>query len=78
MKHIHTNFEVYKPKIVVIKHISDNRKRKGQIITHHHIDILKLEYVDVIVYDFLLTTRGTLDSRTTKIVKRAIAQEVVT
>jgi hypothetical protein len=53
------------------------RKRKGQNINHHCIEILKLEDVDILVYDFHLTKRGTLCSRTIKIIKRLLAQEIV-
>jgi hypothetical protein len=53
---------VYKPKMVVEKHVNRKRKRKGQNTTHHHIDLLKLDEFGILVYDFNLTKRGTLHS----------------
>jgi hypothetical protein len=42
----------------------------------HRTDLLKLEDVDILVYDFNLTKRGTLHSRTTNIIKRLLPQEI--
>jgi hypothetical protein len=67
---------VYKPEMVVEKHVNRKRKRKGQNTTRHHIDLLKLDDVDILVYDFNLTKRGTLRSKTTKIIKRLLPQEI--
>jgi hypothetical protein len=50
--------DVYKPEMVVEKHINRRRKRKGQNTTRHRIDLLKLDDVDILVYDFNLTKRG--------------------
>ena len=43
---------VYKPEMVVEKRVCKKRKRKGQNANHHRIDILNLEDVDILVYDF--------------------------
>ena len=51
---------VYKVEMVVEKMVCRERKRKGQKINRHRIDILKLEEVDILVYDFKLTKKDTL------------------
>jgi hypothetical protein len=48
---------VYKPEMVVEKHANRKRKRKGQNTTLHHTDLLKLDDVCILVYDFNLTKR---------------------
>jgi hypothetical protein len=63
--------------MVVEKHISRKRKRNCQIINCRHIDILKLEDVDMFVYDFHLTKGDTLYSRTIEIIKRLLGQETI-
>ena len=60
---------VYKPEMVVEKNVCKKRKRKGQNVSHRRIQILNLEDVDILVYDFQLTKKGTLHSKTTKISK---------
>jgi hypothetical protein len=67
---------VYKPNMVVEKQVYRKRKRKGQNTTHHRTDLLKLNDVDILVYDFDLTKRGTLHSKTTEIIKRFLQQEI--
>jgi hypothetical protein len=57
--------------------LEKKRKRKGQNINHHRTDLLKLEDVDILVYDFHLTKRGTLHSMTKNIIKRLLPQEIV-
>jgi len=64
---------VYKPEMVVQKKVSKKRKRKGQNINRRRIDILKLDDVDILFYDFQLTMRGTLRSKTIDIIKRLLA-----
>jgi hypothetical protein len=68
---------VYKPKMVVEKHISRREKEMGQNIIRRWTDLLKLEDVDILVYDFNLTKRETLHSKTTKIIKRLLPQEII-
>jgi hypothetical protein len=51
---------VYKSDMVVEKHVNRKRKRKGQNTTRHHTDLLKLDDVDILLYDFNLKKRGTL------------------
>ncbi len=51
---------VYKPEMVVDKKNGRKRKRKGTNINRHHTDILKLEDVEILVYDFNLTRREEL------------------
>jgi hypothetical protein len=67
---------VYKPEMVVEKHVNKKRKRKGQNTTRCHTNLLKLDDVDILVYDFNLTKRGTLRSKTTEIIKRFLPQEI--
>jgi hypothetical protein len=61
----HSFNSVYKPEMVVDKNVNRKRKRKGQNTTHRRTDLLKLDDVDILVYDFNLTKRGTLRSKTT-------------
>jgi hypothetical protein len=67
---------VYKLEMVVEKHVNRKRKRKGQNTTRRRTDLLKLYDVDILVYDFNLTKRGTLRSKTTYIIKRLLPQEI--
>jgi hypothetical protein len=67
---------VYKPEMVVEKHVNRKRKEKGQNATQRRTDLLKLDDVDILVYDFNLTNRGTLRSKTTDIIKRLLPQEI--
>ena len=46
---------VYKREMVVEKRVWKKRKRKGQNVNHHRIDILNFEDVGILVYDFQLT-----------------------
>ena len=46
-------------------------------INRRRIDILKLEEVDIIVYDFKLTKKDTLRSKTIEIIKRLLPQPEV-
>ena len=73
----HTFDGVYKPEMVVEKKVCKKKKRKGQNVNHHRIDILNLEHVDILVYDFQLKNKGTLRSKTTNIIKILFAQEIV-
>ena len=43
---------VYKLEMVVEKKVCKKRKRKGQNVNHHRIEILNLEDVDILVSDF--------------------------
>jgi hypothetical protein len=67
---------VYKPDMLIEKHVNRKRKRKGQNTTCHRTDLLKLDDVDILVYDFNLTKRGTLRSKTIDIIKRLLSQEI--
>jgi hypothetical protein len=67
---------VYKPEMVVEKHVNRKRKRKGQNTTRRRTNLLKLDDVDILVYDFNLTKRGTIHSKTTNIIKRLLPQEI--
>ena len=46
---------VYKLEMVVEKHVNRKRKRKGQNTTCRCNDLLKLDDVDILVYEFNLT-----------------------
>ena len=50
------------------------RERKGTNINHHCIDLLKLEDVDILFYDFNLTERGALCFKTIEILKRLLPE----
>ena len=67
---------VYNPEMVVEKHVNRKRRRKGQNTTRRRTDLLKLDDVDILVYDFNLTKRGTLRSKTTDVIKRLLSQEI--
>ena len=54
---------VYKPEKVVEKMVCKRIKRKGQNVNHRRIDILNVEDVDILVYDFQMTKKGTLYSK---------------
>ena len=56
---------VYKQETVVEKHVNRRTKIKGQNTTHRLTDLLKLDDVGILVYDFNLKNRGTLRSKTT-------------
>ena len=58
------------------KHVNRKRKIKGQNKMHDRTNLLKLEDVDILIYDFNLTKRGTLHSKTTEIIKRLLSQEI--
>jgi hypothetical protein len=45
----------YKSEMVVEKYVNIKRKIKGQNTTRRHTDLLKLDDVDILVYDFNLT-----------------------
>ena len=62
--------------MVVEKHVNRKRKIKGQNTTRRRTDLLKLDDVDILIYDFNLTKRGTLRSKTTEIIKRLLSQEI--
>jgi hypothetical protein len=70
--------DVYKPDMVIEKHVNRKRKIKGQNTTPtcRRTDLLKLDDVDILVYDFNLTNRGTLCSKTMYIIKRLLPQEI--
>jgi hypothetical protein len=73
---IHPFNGVYKPEMVVDKHVNRKRKIKGQNTTRRHTDLLQLDDVDILVYDFNLTMRGTLHSKTIEIINRLLPQEI--
>ena len=77
MPQIHSFNGVYKPEMAVDKNNGGKRKRKGTNINRHRIDILKLEDVDILVYDFNLTKRGTLHFKTIEILKRLLPEGIV-
>ena len=62
--------------MVVEKHVNIKRKRKVQNTTRCRTDLLKLDDVDILFYDFNLTKRGTLRFKTTNIIKRFLPQEI--
>lgn len=68
---------VYKSKMVVEKNVCKKQKRKGQNINHHRIDILKLDDVDILDYNFQLIKKCTLWWRNTKIIKSLLVEDVV-
>ena len=53
------------------------QKEKKKNVNHHRIDILNLEHVDILVYDFHMTNKGTLHSNTIEIIKILFPQEIV-
>ena len=61
--------------MLVEKRVIRKRKRKVQKINHHRIDILKLEEVDILVYDFKLTKKDTILSKTIDIIKKLFPKE---
>ena len=73
----HPFYGVYKPEMVVEEKVCRKRKRKGQNVNHRRIDILNLEDVGILFYDFQLTKKGTLRSKTTMIIKILLEQGIV-
>ena len=63
--------------MVVDKKNGGKRKRKGTNINRRRTDILQLEDVDILVYDFNLTKRGTLRFKTIEILKRLLPEGIV-
>ena len=63
--------------MVVEKKVCRKRNRKGQKINRRRIDILKLEEVDILVYDFKLTKKDSLYSKTIEIIKKLFPKEEV-
>ena len=63
---------VYKAEMVVEKRVCKKRKRKGQKINCRCIDILKLEEVDILVYDSKLTNKETLHYKNLDIIKKLL------
>ena len=61
---------VYKAEMVDEKRVCRKRKRKDQKINSCLIDILKLEEIDIIVYDFKLKMKDTLPSKTIEVIKK--------
>jgi len=61
--------------MVVDKKNCRKRKIKGKNIKHHYIDLLKLEDVEILVYEFNLTKSETLCFRTIEILKRLLPEE---
>ena len=49
----------------------------GQNVNHRRTNILNIEDVDILVYDFQLTKKGTLRSKSTEIIKILLAQEII-
>jgi hypothetical protein len=62
--------------MVLEKHVNRKRKIKGQNTTRRRTNLFKLGDVDILVYDFNLTKRGTLFSKTTEIIKRLLPLEL--
>ena len=60
--------------MVVDKKNCGKRKRKGTNINRHRTYILELEDVDILVYDFNLTKRGTLRFKMIEILKRLLPE----
>jgi len=60
--------------MVVDKIIRRKRKRKCTNINRHHTNLLKLEDVDILVYEFNLTKRGTLRFKTIHILKKLLLE----
>ena len=60
--------------MVVDKKNGGKRKRKGTNINRRRTNILQLKDVDILVYDFNLTKRGTLRFKTTEILKRFLPE----
>ena len=63
--------------MVVEKRVCRKRKRKGQKINRRRIAIFKLEEVDILFYDFKLTKKDTLHSKTIEIIKKFLPKEEV-
>ena len=63
--------------MVVDKKNGGKRKRKGTNINRRRTDILQLKDVDILVYDFNLTKRGTLRFKTTEILKRLLPEGIM-
>ena len=59
------------------KRIGRKRKRKGTNINRRRTDVLKLEDVDILVYDFNLTKRGTLHFNSINILKKLLPEQIV-
>jgi len=60
--------------MVVDKKNGGKRKRKDTNIDRHCTDLLKLEDVDILVYELNLTKRGTLRFKTIEILKRLLLE----
>ena len=60
--------------MVIDKQIHIKRKRKVTNINCFHTDLLKLEDVDILVYDFNLTKRGTLHFKTIDMLKKFLPE----
>ena len=65
---------VYNPEMVVDKKNCRKIKRKGTNINRRCKDLLKLEDVDILVYDFNLTKRGTLRFKAIDILKKLLLE----
>ena len=76
-KNTHPFNVVFKVEMVVEKKVCKKRKRKGQNGWHRRIDILNLEVVDILVYDFQLTNKDTLISKTIYIIKSLFPKEEI-
>jgi len=63
--------------MVVEKRVCRKRKTMGQKINHRRIAILKVEEEDILVYDFKLTKKYTLQSMTIDIIKKLLPKEEV-
>lgn len=74
---MHPSNGVYKLERVVDKKIGGKRKIKGTNINRHCADLLKLEDVDILVYDFKLTKIETLHFKTIDILKRLLLDGTV-
>ena len=73
-KNTHPFNVVYKPEMVVDKQIHRKRKRKGTNINRHRTDLFKLEDVDILVYEFNSTKRGTLHFKTIDILNKLLPE----
>ena len=63
--------------MVIEKRVCRKRKRKGKKINRLRIEILILEEFDILAYDFKLTKKDTLRSKTIDIMKNLCPKEEV-
>ena len=63
--------------MVVEKRIGRKRKRKGTNINHCHTNVLKLEDVDLLVYELNLKKRETFWLQTINILKKFLPEQLL-